>query len=79
LTYLSIFLDATDKSFPLLPWQDTSEATAAWGTLAIPMSGVSRDNKSILIRAINGGTDFGGGNAGNGLRISIIYTIESIT
>lgn len=72
-TYLSTLLGATRFCVPLMAYCDTLE-TDQWGNLANPFARANLENRSLQIKADNGGSgDFTGGNAANTCVVTVLY------
>ena len=76
--YLSAFNDATDKVAILVPAQETADATEEWGLLSTPITGITGENEALFLKVVNGGADFGGGNAANSLMVIVHYTVQVV-
>ncbi len=78
LGYVSVLNDATNKSFVWVPWMETADPVAAWGLISAVQPSVTGVNEALTLVGVNGGVDFGGGNAANSLKIWVYFTIEAV-
>lgn len=77
--YLSVFNNNTKKRATLGINTDTTDPTGGWGSLVPITTNDTGDNAALILRGLNGGVDFGGGNAANTIDFVVWYTIEATT
>ncbi len=76
-TYMSVFLDATDKQATLVPGMQTNVPTLGWGLLTPVVTAVTDMNVAMTLNCTNAAGDFTGGNVANSLTVRVYHTIEA--
>ncbi len=77
VAHLTAFHTAATKPVIFVPWMDGTDPSGGWGLLTANTA--IGDNAALNIKGVNGGVNFGGGNAANSLKWSVLYTVEPTT